>query len=194
MTQKQTLFLDVDGVLLDFTGPFADFWNRGLQLNRWIGEPIDNNPKTWSFGYCRGIDDMSEIDRANASFNDEHDHLPLIHPDISEILSDLQNRFTIELVTAYPNQEKRVSNLLHHQLPFDKITCDVHNKLGHIQESEKNGSIVVAIFEDGPHHLEKMMPHYGGKIWAPSRWNYLKPLMTDERIRFYDSPYEWKQL
>jgi hypothetical protein len=70
----------------------------------------------------------------------------------------------------------------------------VNDKLAHIQEREQAGWSVKAIFEDGPHHLSQLLPHYSGKVWAPRYWNYLRHLQHDTRIRLYDHPQEWKDL
>lgn len=191
---SKTLYYDVDGVLLDFTGPFVNFWNEGLKQNLWTGNVFSNNPDTWAFGLRNGIDDMKELNRVLDIFHKSHDHLPILHPDIAEILSDLKTRHRIELVTAYPDAKKRLDNLLHHELSFDVLSCNVNDKVTHVRKSEQQGNEVVAIFEDGPHHLDKFLPHYPGKLWAPSQWKYLESYKNDSRIRFYDSPHEWKEL
>lgn len=65
------------------------------------------------------------------------------------------------MVTAYPHEQRRIANLLHHKLPYDKLTCGAHDKITHIQNREREGAQVVAIFEDGPHNLDKYLPHNG---------------------------------
>jgi len=187
----ETLYFDVDGVLLDFNILFTRFWNNGLKENLWKGKPISDNPTTWSFGFHKDTDDMTELKRAMNIFHHTHNVLPLMHPDIVNVLTKLKSKYTIELVSSYPNEQKRLDDLLCHEIPYDKLTCKVDNKLNHIQNCERNGSVVVAIFEDGPHHLEKFLPHYAGKIWAPNHWNYLNNFKQDPRIRFYNDPNEW---
>lgn len=191
---RPTLFYDVDGVLLDFTGPFAEYWNKGVDQGCWVGEPISVNPETWCFGYKPDVDDMTELYRVMYIFHEVHEHLPLMHEEIIQVLEVLKSKYTIELVTAYPNETKRVSNLLYHKLPYDKVVCNVKDKLSYIQDREKDGATVVAIFEDGPHHLDKLLPLYSGRIWAPNHWNYLDRFKGDSRIKFYDNPWEWMEL
>ncbi|CAH6419695.1 Hypothetical protein HVR_LOCUS771 [uncultured virus] len=190
----EAIYFDVDGVLLDFSSPFANYWNQGLEEKRWNGNLVSDNPNTWSFGYRPGIDDMTELNKAIGSFHEAHEHLPVIHGDIPAILKELQNRYHIILVSAYPDEEKRIANLEHHGISYDIIACNIHNKLEYIQEKEKEGFSVIAIFEDGPHHIEKLLLHYGGKIWSPAYWNYLSGMKDDKRIRFYETPHEWKDL
>lgn len=190
----KTIFFDIDGVLLDFSGPFVEYWNNGLKQNLWKGKELERNNDTWAFGYRAGIDDMTDLNRALKSFHDIHEHLPVIHDDISPILSELKGKYKIHMVTAYPNIIKRIDNLAHHDLPYDSLTCGVKNKLAHIQEKEHEGHEVVAIIEDGPQHLEMLLPHYPNKLWAPREWNYLNDLKHDTRINFYDSPTEWLKI
>ena len=187
----ETLYYDVDGVLLDFSLAFADYWNEGVKTGIWKGNEIDKNPNTWSFGYQYGIDDMTELNRALEIFHETHDHLQLVDPNIPRILNRLRKRYNIELVSSYPNENKRVQNLLHHKIPYNILSCNVHDKVDHIRKREDNGYKVVAIFEDGPHHLEKLLPYYGGKIWSPGHWNYLIPMKHHTGIRFYISSCEW---
>lgn len=47
-------------------------------------------------------------------------------------------------------------NLLHHSLQCNKLVCKVNDKLEHIKESENQGANVIAIFEDGSHHIDKL--------------------------------------
>ena len=102
-----TLYYDIDRILLDFTGPFANYWNAGLkQKNRWTGNPVSDNPITWSFGYCPGINDMTELNRAIDLF---HEQLPIMDSRIPNILNDLKNKYKIILVSSYPNTDKRIS-------------------------------------------------------------------------------------
>lgn len=187
----ETLYYDVDGVLLDFCGPFADFWNKGAEEKLWKGDNIEKNPLTWNFGLNYDIKDTAE---ALDEFHRIHEHLPVMHEDLPSILDKLKCKYRIELVTAYPNENKRIKNLLHHNLPYDKLTCGVTDKLSYIKECESNGATVVAIFEDGPHHLEAFLPHYANKIWAPRCWKYLAPYENDSRIRLYETPHEWMTL
>ncbi len=51
MANKTSLFFDVDGVLLDYTKSFSEFWNQALLENRWSGIPIGSNPLTWRMGF-----------------------------------------------------------------------------------------------------------------------------------------------
>lgn len=179
---------------MDFSGPFAAYWNEGLKQNRWTGNPISSNPETWSFGYRPGIDDMTEMNKALILFQEVHDHLPLMHPDIPFILRELKNKYTIVLVSAYPNEDKRISNLKHHEITYDILSCNVRDKAKYILRKEQEGFPPVAIFEDGPQNIEKLLSHYDGKIWSPSQWNYLVEMRNDKRIRFYESPHEWISL
>ena len=194
LEKRNTLYYDVDGVLLDFTMTFGNYWNNGIIEGKWTGHKITENPTTWSFGYRSGIDDMSQLLIALDIFHEEHEHLPLLHPNIPDVLTKLQEKYNIELVTSYPNERKRIENLLHHEIPYDSLVCNVTDKINYIKDRENNGYPVIAIFEDGPHHINDFLPHYNGKIWSPSHWNYLKPFKHINGIRFYENPEEWMTL
>lgn len=190
----KTLYFDVDGILLNFMKPFVDYWNDGLNENLWKGPVLSYNPTTWLWGLCVDDDNLKQINKASEEFHRTHDHLPIMHSNIVEIMKELQKQYKITLVSSYPHKDRRVENLAYHNIPYDSIVCDVHDKVGYIQNAETLGDVVVAIFEDGPHHIDKYLKHYHEKLWAPSCWNYLESHKNDSRIRFYDDPQEWKEL
>lgn len=192
--RKETIYYDVDGILLNYTKSFAKYWNEEIENGRQIGSKIDHNPLNWSFTNGKSETEKIAIDNAIDDFHENHDHLPLMHPDIPEILNGMMNKYTIELVSSYPNIYKRLDNLNYHNIPYHRMACNVKNKLKHIQESERKGSKVIAIFEDGPHHIDAIIPHYSGKVWIPQHWNYLKYLEKEPRIKFYNNPHEWKNI
>jgi hypothetical protein len=189
-----TLYFDVDGVLFDFNEPFVEFWNDGLVENYWIGGEIVKNPTTWSFGLDKDNDNMSQLHKAIKKFDNSNYLLPLIDKDIPYILLKLKEKYRIELVTSYPNVNHRINNLQYHNLPYDKLTCNVTNKLDYVCNSEKLGYNVVAIFEDAPHHIDNYLTKYPFKIWAPKEFNYLKHYSTNNKVKLYESCQEWLTL
>jgi len=189
----QTIIFDTDGILLEFSRKFADWFNLHVIEGRWESSLLQGNPETWRFGFTH--DEPAPIlEHALQIFIDEHDHLPLLHPDIPSILHQLHDRYHIEIVSAYPHTHKRIANFLHHNMPYDVMACGIHDKVSYIQRRIQEGLEVVAIFEDGPHHIDKMIPIFGGKLWAPNEWNYLKSYKSSPHIRFYDDPSEWLSL
>lgn len=191
---RDTLYYDVDGVLLNFAGPFAQHWNAGVEEGRFTGSTIVENSDCWYLHGTGPLEEQQAIDAEIEVFHCTHAPLPLMHEDIVSHLTHLSTKYVIELVTAYPHLERRMANLALHGLPFHRITCNVSDKLAHIQAREAAGYPVKAIFEDGPHHLAKLLPHYGGKIWAPKYWKYLTHLQGDQRVRLYEHPREWQAL
>jgi hypothetical protein len=189
-----TLYFDVDGILLDFNGPFVEFWNYGLVRNYWIGDEFVKNSTTWSFGLNKDTDNMSQLHKAIKEFDKSNTLLPLINKDIPYILSKLREKYRIELVTSYPHINHRIKNLNYHKIPYDKLTCNVINKLDYISNSENLGYNVVAIFEDAPHHIDNYLTKYPFKIWAPQEFNYLKHYLTNDKVKLYSSCQEWLSL
>lgn len=194
MQRKETLYFDVDGVLLDFNAPFIAYWHNHYE--------VELNAEIWTFGYYDYKFSIHEADRLKAArigqafdnFNLISDPLPLMHKDIPSILTELKSRYFIELVTGYPDEKKRIADLNHHNILYDKLSCGVHDKLSYIKSCEERGAIVAGIFEDGPNHLEKFSSIYSNRIWAPRCWSYLKSYENHPDIRLYHSPCEWREL
>jgi hypothetical protein len=189
-----TLYFDVDGVLLDFNGPFVEYWNDGLKKNYWIGDEFVKNPTTWSFGLNKDVDNMSQLLKAIKEFDKSSNLLPLIDKDIPNILSQLQKKYRIELVSSYPHVNHRITNLDYHNIPYDKLSCNVIDKLDYVSKTEKLGYSVVAIFDDAPHHIDNYLKQYEYKIWAPQYFNYLQPYSTNDKVKLYSSCQEWLNL
>jgi len=182
---QKTIYFDIDGIILNFAGPFATFWNNNGY------KQISDNPSDWTFGIDLNNDNLKN---ALELFHKIHEHLPLMDPDIPQILKQLQKAYRIELVTSYPHVDKRIENLLFHDIACDKLICDISDKLSYVKGCEDNGSIIIAIFEDSPSHLDKYLPHYSGKLWAPHYWNYLQDYKQCNGIQFYHSCFEWLKL
>lgn len=176
-----SLIFDVDGIILDFTGPFAKYHNERSKIQ------VSENPTTWNMGFLPS-EDTTELYKLIDDFHIVHDNLPLIEENIPNILKQLQEKYNIILVTAYPDREKRISNLEYHNVPYDELICNATDKV----ECIKNHN-VVAIFEDGPHHINKYLPNYSGKIYVPNFWNYTKDI-NKEGIQFYSNSKQWLNL
>jgi len=189
-----TLYFDVDGVLFDFNEPFVEFWNSGLVKNYWIGGEFVKNPTTWSFGLDKEIDNLSQLHKAIREFDKSNYLLPLIDKDIPYILGKLKQKYRIELVTSYPYVSHRINNLQYHKIPYDKLTCNITNKLDYVSNSENLGYNVVAIFEDAPHHIDNYLTQYPFKIWVPKEFNYLKHYSTNNQVKLYSTCQEWLTL
>lgn len=193
--ERKVLIFDVDGIILDYNTDFVKFWDQGLKEGKWSGPPLDGNPTTWTFGFTEE-DDQTELDKAIWEFHDIHEPLPLLHDNIKQCLRIMAITYDIVLVSSYPDVEKRKRDLLFHDLFYHTLVCNVKNKVEYIKSMEDRGREIVAIFEDGPHHIDTMLPRFFGKIWAPRYWNYLKKYQTvnNTGIRFYSDPIEWLSL
>ena len=189
-----TLYFDVDGVLFDFNQPFVDYWNDGLTKNYWIGDNFVKNPTTWSFGLNKDIDNMSQLHKAIKAFDESNTLLPLTNKDIPHILSKLKQKYRIELVTSYPRINHRITNLVYHNIKYDKLSCNITDKLDYVSKSENLGYNVIAIFEDAPHHIDNYLKQYPYKVWAPQEFNYLKHYSTNDKVKLYSSCQEWLSL
>lgn len=191
---KGTLFFDVDGVILDFNVEFVKLWNAGVDSGKWVEHHFSANPTTWAFGLDPKKDDLTHLNQALDLFHADHEHLPLVHETIPAMIQRLKTFFEIVLVTSYPNESKRIENLALHKIYYDRLVCNVKDKVAFIKQAKQDGFYPEAIFEDGPHHLDGLVKEYPGMIWTPGHWNYLEKYKGDNRIRFYQSPAEWDGL
>lgn len=193
--REEIIIFDADGVLVDFSKAFAAYYNERVRSGVYQGRFVDENPNTWSMGLT-DQDDRTQLDAAIEAFYHDHDHLPLMHESIPGVMAELQKHFRIEVVTAYPLREKRIANFIEHNIPFDTLHCDVHNKLEYALKRLKEGYRIVAIMEDGPHHISRYLSHEdtSSQIWIPSRWNYLSHLRDHPKLRPYYQETEWLDL
>lgn len=186
LDMKSTIYFDIDGIILNFNLAFAQFWNEGLKSRKWRGHELIENPSNWDLGI--GLN-SAEIDLAINEFYETHDPLPLIDPNIPTVINKLKLTYNIVFVSSYPNREKRIRDLAYHGIEYDELHTNIHDKLSfYIKNQNVN---VVAIFEDGPHHIRSLLPFYANLIWSPVYWNYLQPYHKHHSIIFYKSVDEW---
>jgi hypothetical protein len=111
------LFLDIDGVLLNFERSFVLWLNEHHEM----GLPEDYEANNWDF---TEILDKEELDRRWRSYlaSDEAGRMaPLIEP---ERFNALANGHAVHLVTNFPlpHWEKRVRNLADLGFRYDSLT------------------------------------------------------------------------
>jgi hypothetical protein len=111
---QETLYYDVDGVLLNFAGPFSQHWNHGVTQGRFMGPLIPENSECWYIHGTGPLEEQQAIDAEIEAFHHTHEPFPLMHEDITTVLNRLSTQYVIELVTAYPHLDRRIANLALH--------------------------------------------------------------------------------
>lgn len=122
---KETIKLDIDGVLRDCVTPLLDIYNKKFKENvkyeniaGWdIGEYLTKDPN-----YAKYFTEYP-----NEIFRDG----PLYNPDTSEILNKINEKYDIHIVThQFKGLEAHTIQWLHkHKIPYDAITFTKNKKI-----------------------------------------------------------------
>lgn len=182
------LVIDVDGVILQFAGTFADWSNS--QDNKLPQLPP--NLGKWGFGQSDKV--TADISKEIGRFMALDNILPLMDKDIPELIKLLKETYEIWLVTALPEKYKktREKNLKHHGIEYDNILYVDGSKLEIIEQIAP-----LAVIEDKPQTILDLAKSekFTGPVLCPTYWNYIKNMQKDnpeiKRIKYYDN---WKQL
>lgn len=139
------LFLDVDGVLLDFERSFVGFLNR----HRTPALPPGYQAESWNFEEVLRPDEIERYWHAYLESEDAEALEPLLAPGEFNALA---KRFPVHLLTNFPrpHAQKRRSNLdklglAYHSLSF----CGLHAFQGD-QPQSKSAAISGLLRETGP--------------------------------------------
>lgn len=177
-TRTKTIVVDIDGVILNFTKPFSNWWNR----NNYDARKLPENPHDWQFDHP----DLKLVLKGIEEFAKTHEPYDLMEPKIPEYLTELKKKYIVHLVTAFPERHKefRIANLALHKIPYDKLTFADGHKIDLIKEIHP-----VALVEDSPKNIMDFVEH-GYPVYVPHHWNYTKNL-KHELITFYE---KWEDL
>lgn len=186
---RKCLVFDVDGVLLNFAGPFSTWWNRLFSVQHKV--TFDANPAVWNFD-ARWPE--RELQPYVDNFIATSPFLPLVSSDIPDHLAALQRRYDIHLVTAWPVKwsSDRIQNLLSHGIYYDTLEFvdpakATDRKLEAIQLLQP-----LAVVEDKPKTIAQVAAA-GYNVLAPSQWTYVQNAFADKpgRVVLYK---DWAQL
>lgn len=177
-SQKPTIIIDIDGVILNFSKSFSDWWNN-CYSSSYI---ISDNPHDWQFDHP----DKNAIYRGIMIFYKADLDYPLIESEIPEYIQKLQEKYHIHLVTAFPEKykESRIRNLSMYNIPYDEITFANGHKIDLVKEINP-----IALIEDSPKNITSFVQN-GYQVYVPNFWNYTKSL-NHNLITFYSN---WKEL
>lgn len=103
--------------------------------------------------------------------------LPLLD-DWKHFIDKIKFKYTICIITAYPNQLNRIHNLSLHNIDYHKIVFVKQNeKVDTIKELNP-----LYIFDDCPNIINKM----NIKTFVPNRWNYVQHLKILPHVFLYN--------
>lgn len=178
LMKRKTLIVDIDGVILNFAGAFAQWWNK----NEYDTCSLPENPHDWQFDHPnselihQGIDDFVATD----------EYFPLMEPDLPQLFKKLHKKYRIHLMTSFSirHRDFRIRNLKHHGIVYDEITFANVQKIELVRQIQP-----VALIEDKPKNIMDFVEH-GYPVYVPYYWNYCQHLQHD-LIKFYNN---WKEL
>ena len=170
LINKPIVMIDVDGVILDFSTAFADWFNETypnyeIDGKKWI---CPANPHDWQFEHP----DNEWITRKIMKFLFLGTVFPLLNKNIPEQMMRLQEKYYIHLVTNYPAKMAavRILTLNKYGIPYDNITFTDDHK----------GEIVkrinpVMVIEDSPKNIHQK--HWQDRCVRPINRPNLDPAL-----------------
>jgi hypothetical protein len=174
---KPVIVIDIDGVILDFSKAFADWFNEkhpNYEIDgvRW---ECPANANDWQFNHP----DNDWITEKINEFIFLGTLFPLIDRNIPHHLLNLQKNYFIHLVTNYPTKmaPTRVATLLKYGVPYDNITFTDEHKGELVAKIDP-----VAVIEDSPKNIRSIVAE-GYHVYVPSYWNYVDCLRDEEHVR-----------
>jgi len=167
------LFLDIDGVLLNFEHSFVAWLNQdqGLQL------PPNYEPAQWDF---LEVLEKKALEESWLRFLDSEQvgHMPsLVDP---AGFNTLAERYEVHLLTNFPalHMEKRLGNLKRHGFRYDSLNyCGLHSFKDHRPRSKSavvselfRGGNAALFVDDHPDNCLDVHTHCPGvEVWVMSR-------------------------
>ena len=141
------LFLDIDGVLLNFEHAFVRWLNKteGMDL------PEDYQATSWDFDDLLDRETMKRAWHGFLASDLAADLPPLVPP---ETINALSRRLPLHLVTNFPlpHMEKRFANLERHGIEYHSLDyCGLHTFNGHTPRTK--AEVISSLREDGERAL-----------------------------------------
>ncbi len=183
--QSETIVFDCDGVITDFTKAFYEWYNTINKFQEVYG-PISSNPSNWIFDF-QG--DPQIIRTLVQQFINSNPSYKLIFDEMPRVLEQLKKKYRIVIVSHYPNQQHRVTNL--HNLGilpgvhYDNIYCVDTTQLKIQTVLMQNPSYYV---EDAPYLINHFVNNYQIPLLVPNYYNYTKAIPDHPLITKYDHP------
>jgi hypothetical protein len=189
--EKPIIIVDVDGVILDFSTGFANWWNQEMRYDLKYNHTVPTNPRDWCFEF-KG--ESGVMGRKLREYMDGYPMLDLFDESAPKALEQLHKYFTIIIVTAYPHHDAREMNLemrgIKRGVHYDDMHCCPQGRIkgtkaDYIESLHKHHEVEFVI-EDCPEHVEQLITT-GYTVYSPRHWNYLQPLFEkfEKNIRNY---------
>ena len=176
------LAVDIDGVILNFSEPFAQWYN----LHDAYPNYLPSNPKVWAYGTVPKQVIGTAIDAFLGA--DPYPTLGLMDPQIPQYLESLREHYTLWIVT---NRKKRWMQEGLRNLERYGITRGVCYDHIVFAEGDKRDTLrqmnAVGIIDDKPLTAVRA-GSMGIPVYMPTYWNYVKEFRAqhdDPNIHFY---------
>jgi uncharacterized HAD superfamily protein len=147
----KNIVVDVDGVILDFSTPFINWYNE--KFNKEIKTKqfplLNHNPDKYNFDHNETYPDDFFV--YLQEFIDTKPDLNLIEENMPKFFQKLNETYNIHILSNYPHLDARCENLKKFNIPYKTIQCDVVDKLTIIKEL--NAEFVI---EDHPVLIHKL--------------------------------------
>jgi hypothetical protein len=176
----KNIVLDIDGVILNFSLGFVNWYNK-LYYPK-----LDTNPNNYNFDYSKETHPNDFFDKIQEYIDSKPD-LELLEPSIPLFVNELNQKFNVIIVSSYPHLESRILNLQKYNIKYSKIYCGVENKIPIIKEINP-----VFIIEDCPKIIQELseLDYY---CYVPL-WNYTKKFYNKKNITIYTNIDELRKI
>jgi hypothetical protein len=167
------LFIDIDGVLLNFERSFV----RWINGTRGLGLPADYQAENWDFEELLDRETMQACWLGFLESDEVGAMAPLVDPARFNTLADAHS---LHLVTNFPRpfMAKRLGNLQHHGFRFHSLDCcglHAYQGLRPVSKAEaigqrlRNGQGALFV-DDHPDNCLDVLTHCPGvEVWLMSR-------------------------
>ena len=172
---KRNIVIDVDGIILDFSKSFTRYHNS---ISSTV---IAENPQSWNYDTDKKY--KNTLHKHITNFINAGPTLELFDDHWPELTGKLQNKYNVNIVTAYRHQQSRIDNLRKYNIKYDNIHFTVNtNKVETICKLNP-----VYIFEDCPIHVQNLSKKLDDTIiYTPNHWNYVKNIPDAHNIVKYE--------
>lgn len=172
------IVLDVDGVILDFSTNFINWFNdkfkKEINDNKYPKLSFDPHKYNFDYDETYPADFFDQIQE----YVDMQPELPLIDKLFPLLTNLLHEKYNVHIISAYPHLDSRIANLNKFGIKYKTITCNIHDKLPLIKKLQP-----LFVIEDHPEMI-KQLSSENIKCYAPLL-NYTTNLSKLPHVQIY---------